>query len=111
MARKKRQLEPVAVAATETKPTARYEDEFQHKVGAKVEEFSKRFEGQGRNILYAIAALAVLGIIVWFIYAWNGRSNASAQTALAKAIETSQAQVTATALPAGSTAKTFKTEQ
>lgn len=111
MARKKRQLEPVAVAATETKSKARYEDEFQHKVGARVEEFGRRFEGQGRNILYGLGALLVLGIIAWFIYAWSSRSNAAANAALARAIETSQGQITETAPPAGSTGKTFKTEK
>src|SRR5215204_1290730 len=111
MARKKRQLEPVAVATAETKGKVRYEDEFQHRVGTKVEEFGKRFEGQGRNILYALGALVVLGILAWFIYAWSSRSNAAAQAALGKAIETSQSQVTETAPPAGSTAKTFRTER
>ena len=111
MARKKRQLEPVAVAAAETKGKVRYEDEFQNKVGHKVEEFGKKLEGQGRNFLYAIGALVVLGVIVWFIYAWSTRSNAAAQAALGKAIETSQSLVTETAPPPGSTGKTFKTER
>ena len=111
MARKKRQLEPVAVAAAETKGKVRYEDEFQQKVGSRVEEFGRRFEGQGRNILYALGALLVLGVIAWFIYAWSSRSNAAAQAALGRAIETSQAQVTETAPPVGSTGKTFKTER
>jgi hypothetical protein len=111
MARKKRRLEPIAVAATETKEKVRYEDEFQHKVGHKVEELSKKFEGQGRNILYGIGALLVLGVIAWFIYAWSARSNAAAQAALGKAIETSQSRVTDTPPPAGSVGKTFKSEK
>lgn len=111
MARKKRQLEPVAVAAAETKEKVRYEDEFQHKVGSKVEELGKKFEGQGRNILYGLGALVVLGVIAWFIYAWSSRSDAAAQADLGKAIETSQARVTDTPPPAGSIGKTFKTEK
>ena len=110
MARKKRRLEPVTVAATETKEKVRYEDEFQQKVGSKVEELGKKFEGQGRNILYALGALVVIGIIAWFIYAWSTRSDAAAQAALGKAIETSQAQVGETP-PPGYTGKTFKTEK
>ena len=110
MARKKRRLEPVTVAATETKENARYEDEFQHTVGSKVEEFGRKFEGQGRNILYGLGALVVIGIIAWFIYAWSSRSDAAAQAALGKAIETSQAQVTESPLP-GYTGKTYKTEK
>jgi len=111
MARKKRRLEPVTVAATETKPTTRYKDEFQTNVGSKVEEIGKKLEGQGRNILYGIGALLVLGILIWIFYAWSSRSNASAQAALGKAIETSQSQVTETSPPAGSVGKTFKTEK
>lgn len=110
MARKKRRLEPVAVAAAETKPTTRYKDEFQSTVGSKVEELGKSLEGQGRNILYGIGALAVLGILIWIFYAWSSRSEAAAQAALGKAIQTSQLQVSETSPPAGSTERTFKTE-
>ena len=111
MARKKRRFEPVAVSAAEQKKDVRYEDAFQHKVGERIENAGKVFEGQGRNILYGIAALVVLGAIIWIFYAWNGRSNAAAQTALGKAIETSQAPVSDTPQPAGSTQKTFKSEK
>ena len=111
MARKKRRLEPVTVAETETKPKTRYKDEFQTNVGSKVEEFGKKLEGQGRNILYGIGALAVLGILIWIFYAWSTRTGSAAQAALGKAIETSQSQVTETSPPAGSVAKTFKTEK
>src|SRR5918993_1436709 len=111
MARKKRRLEPVAVAAAETKPTTRYKDEFQSTVGSKVEELGKSLEGQGRNILYGIGALAVIGILIWIFYAWSSRSEAAAQAALGKAIETAQSPVTETAPPAGSTQKSFRTEK
>jgi tetratricopeptide (TPR) repeat protein len=111
MARKKRRLEPVTVAETETKPKTRYKDEFQTNVGSKVEEFGKKLEGQGRNILYGIGALAVLGILIWIFYAWSTRTGSAAQAALGKAIETSQSQVTETSPPAGSVGKTFKTEK
>lgn len=111
MARKKRRLEPVAVAETETKPKTRYRDEFQTTVGGKVEEFGKSLEGQGRNILYGIGALAVLGILIWIFYAWSSRTDAAAQAALGKAIETSQSRVSETSPPAGTPGKTFKTEK
>lgn len=110
MARKKRRLEPAAPASAQTGPKPRYQDPFQEKVGARIEEAGKIFEGQGRNILYGIGALAVLGILVWLIYAWYGSSNEKAQAALGKAIETSQAQVIESP-PAGMTEKTFKTER
>ena len=111
MARKKRRLEPITVAETETKPTTRYKDEFQASVGSKVEELGKSLEGQGRNILYGIAALLVLGAVIGLFYLWSSRSNASAQAALGKAIETSQSRVSETSPPAGSIGKTFKTEK
>lgn len=110
MARKKRRLEPVAVAETETGPKPRYQDPFQQTVGKRIEEAGKIFDGQGRNILYGLGALAVLGIIALLISSWYESANEKAQTALGKAIETSQAQIIETP-PAGQTAKTFKTEK
>ena len=111
MARKKRRIEPIAPPTTDPKDKPRYEDQFQHDIGRKIEQAGKKLEGQGRNMLYGLGALVVLLAIIWIFYAWSGRSNAAAQTALGKAIETSQAQVTDTPPPAGSTAKTFKTEK
>jgi tetratricopeptide (TPR) repeat protein len=111
MTRKKRRLEPVAVATDEQKEKPRYQDPFQQRVGSKIEEAGKVFEGQGKNILYVLGALVVLAIIVWIIYTWTGRSNAAAQAALGKAIEVSQRRVTDTPAAAGSTEKTFKTEK
>jgi tetratricopeptide (TPR) repeat protein len=110
MARKKRRFEPIAGTQTETASKTPYQDSFQSTVGQRIEEAGKIFDGQGRNLLYAVGALIVLGIIVLLIYSWSGSSNAKAQTALGKAIETSQAQII-DAPPAGSTAKTFKTER
>ncbi len=112
MARKKRRFEQLeAAAATAPKEKTRYQDQFQHTVGQKVEDIGKKFEGKGRNILYGIAALAVLAVAIGIFYVWNKRSEATAQTALGKAIETSQAMVSASPAPAGSTAKTFKTDR
>ncbi len=42
---------------------------------------------------------------------WSRRSSGAGQTALGKAIETSQARISETGTPAGTTAKTFKTEK
>ena len=111
MTRKKRRLEPVAVATNEPKDKPSYQDPFQQRVGTKIEEAGKVLEGQGKNILYALGALVVLAVIVWIIYTWTGRSNAEAQAALGKAIEVSQRRVTDTPIAAGSTEKTFKTEK
>lgn len=111
MARKKRRLEPITVAATETKGKVKYQDEFQHKFGAKVEEVGKQVGAHQKNILYGIGALAVLGIVIWFIYSWTSRTSAAAQAELGKAIETSQSRVTDVSPPAGTPGKTFKTEK
>ncbi|MBC7899135.1 MAG: hypothetical protein H7070_03695 [Saprospiraceae bacterium] len=112
MARKKRTVTPAILPAADQKEKVAYRgDQFQQKVGKTIEGAGKKLEGQGRNILYAIAALVVLAIVIWIVMSWSGRSNSAGQAALGKAIETSQAQVTDSPPPAGSTAKTFKTEK
>ena len=111
MSRKKRRFEQLEAAASKPKEKVNYRDPFQEKVGTRVEELGKRFEGQGRNILYAVGALAVIAILIGIFYLWSSRSNAAGQAALGKAIETSQATVSASAPPPGSTQKTFKTER
>lgn len=110
MARKKRRTFQQELPKTEEKPTKAYRDDFQSTVGNRLEDMSKKVEGKGKNIIYAIAALGVLILAVGIYYVYSQRQAAKAQTALGKAIETSQAQVTDTP-PAGSTEKTFKTEQ
>lgn len=113
MARKKRQIPEQFQTPVQTtdKPKTVYQDEFQSGVNKRVEDFSKKIEGKGRNILYGLAAVAVLALLVGIFYAWNRRSEAAGQAALGKAIETSQAQVSASPAPAGSTVKVFKTEK
>lgn len=95
----------------EEKAKIQYKDEFQTNIGGRIEELGRKLEGKGRVILYGVAAVAVLLIIVSLFYVWNRRTNNAAQAALGDAIETSQAQVTDSPLPAGVTLKTFKTEK
>lgn len=113
MARKKRQIPQQfqAPVQTQDKPKVAYRDEFQSGVGKKVEDFGKRVEGKGRTILYGLGALAVLAVLIGIFFAWNRRSNAEAQTALGKAIETAQARVSASPAPPTFTGKSFKTEK
>lgn len=111
MARKKRVPEAAAIPANEPKEKVQYQDAFQSTVSRRVEDVSKTFEGKGRTALYAIAAAAVLLVLVGIFYLWNRSSDAKAQAALGKAIETSQAFVTDSPVPAGSSIKTFKTEK
>ena len=111
MARKKRSIVTNVAPETDAKNKPRYKDSFQQNVGKKVEEVGKQLEGQRKNILYGVAALVVLLVIIGIAFTWNSRSKASAQAALGKAIETSEAQVTSSPAPAGSTAKVFKTSK
>jgi len=110
MARKKR-IPEATLPTNEPKEKVQYQDAFQSTVNRRVEDVSKSFEGKGKTILYAVAAAAVLLVLVGIFYMWNRSSEANAQTALGKAIETSQAVVTDSPMPAGSTIKTFKTEK
>ncbi|HLM02601.1 MAG TPA: hypothetical protein VK400_16225 [Pyrinomonadaceae bacterium] len=103
-----------AGAAPAPKETPRYQDAFQRKTERRIEEVSRKVEGKGRTILYALAALAVLLILIGIFVSWNRRSNAAAQAALGKAIETSEAQVTTQPqplIPGAPPEKTFKTEK
>lgn len=109
--RKKRQAAPQFQApAQDNKPKSTYQDEFQSNVNQKVEDFGRQFEGKGKTLLYGIAALAVLAVLIGIFVSWNRRSSAEAQTALGRAIETSQAQVTESPDP-NSFLKTFPTEK
>lgn len=109
--RKKRQaVSQFQAPAPDNKPKTVYQDDFQSNVNEKVEDFGRQFEGKGKTILYGLAAIAVLAVLIGIFFAWNRRSNAEAQTALGRAIETSQAQVTASPDP-NSIGKTFPTEK
>lgn len=111
MARKKRRVQETEIPVAEPKTKKVYRDSFQENVGRKIEDAGKRFEGKGRNIIYGIAALAVLATLVGIYFVWNRRSDAAAQAALGRAIETQEAVVTDSPLPPGSTQKSFKTEK
>ena len=110
MARKKRRIEEYETPAADPKNKPVYRDSFQQNVGTKVEDIGRKIEGKGRNILYGLAAVAVLVSLIGIFYLWNRRADAAAQTALGKAIEISQARVTASPDPT-STDKTYKTEK
>ncbi|HRH40859.1 MAG TPA: hypothetical protein PKY82_04385 [Pyrinomonadaceae bacterium] len=111
MARKKRIQEVSATPEQKPKEPVFYQDAFQEKTNKQIVELSKKVEGKGKNILYVIAAVAVLAVLIGLIYTWNRRSSSAAQTALGKAIETSVATVTTQPIPAGYQGKVFKTEK
>ena len=111
MARKKRRFEQLEAAAATPQEKKIYVNPLQKQVDERLEDVSKKLEGKGRTILYGIGAVVVLIILVTLFMKWSARSNGAAQSALGKAIETSQAQISETVPPAGSTAKTYKSEK
>ena len=110
MARKRR-IPEAALPVNEPKPSVQYQDAFQQTLNRRVEDVGKTFEGKGKTLLYAVAALAVLLVLIGIFSLWSRNSDAKAQAALGKAIETSQASVTDSPVPTGSTIKSFKTEK
>ncbi len=110
MARTRRQ--PTATQATpvEDKKKVSYRDPFQQKVGKQIEELGKSVEGKGKTILYGLLALVVLGILVFVVYSYSRKQSNAGQAALGKAIETSQAQVSASPM-SGFPGKIYGTEK
>lgn len=111
MAKKKRRFEQLEAAAAAPQEKKTYVDPIQQQVIPRIEDAGKKLEGKGKTIIYAIVAIIILGLLATFIMRRMNSSSGAAQAALGKAIETSQAQVTETAPPTGSTQKTFKTEK
>jgi tetratricopeptide (TPR) repeat protein len=110
MARKKR-IPETALPVSEPKEKVLYQDAFQTTATQRIEDVSRTFEGKGKTILYGLAAAAVLVALIGIFYLWNRSSSAKAQAALGRAIETSQAVVTDSPVPAGSSLRTFKSER
>lgn len=115
MARKRRQPTTQTTQTTQTqaedqKKKPAYKDPFQQKIGKQVEQLGKGLEGRGKQILYGLLALVVVGILAFVVYSYSRRQNNAAQAALGKAIETSQSQVSAQPMP-GYPGKTFATEK
>jgi len=70
----------------------------------------KAVEGKGRLILYSLIGLIVVAGLVFFLYKRSDKKSQEASNLLGKAIEISQAQVTASPQP-GSTELTFPNEK
>lgn len=111
MAKKKRRFEQLQAAAATPKEKKTYVDPLQQQVVPRLEEVGKKLEGKGRTLLYGLGAIVLIVIAVVVFMRMTRSSSAAAQTALGKAIETSQAQISETGTPAGSTEKTYKTER
>src|SRR4051812_16900399 len=111
MSKKKRRFEQLQAAAATPKDKKTYVDPFQQQVVPRIENLGKSFEGKGRTMLYGLIAVVLIGLIAMFVVRYMRSSGGEAQTALGKAIETSQAQISETGAPAGSKDKTFKSEK
>ena len=111
MSKKKRRFEQLQAAAATPQDKKTYVDPFQQQVVPRIESMGQLFEGKGRMLTYALLGLIAVVLIGWFILGYTRKSGGEAQTALGKAIETSQAQISETGAPAGSKDKTFKTEK
>src|SRR5580765_6043357 len=111
MARKKRRFEQLQAAAAAPQDKRVYTNPLQQQVSERLDDVGKKLECKGRTLLYGVAALIVVVILVILFVRWNRSSSGAAQTALGKAIETSQAQISEKGTPAGSTQKTYKTEK
>lgn len=109
MSKNIRRFEQLKAAAAAPKEKKAYVDPIQQKIIPRVEEAGKKLEGRGKTILYAVGAVIVLAIVVTLFMRSSNRTSGAAQAALGKAIETSQASISETAPPAGSTQKSFKT--
>jgi tetratricopeptide (TPR) repeat protein len=107
MARKKRSVVTTVAPTQEAAKPGRYQDTFQQNVGQKFEEVGKSIEAQKRNLLYGLGAVLVLAALVVTYFVWSSRSNAAAQAALAKAIETAEAPILDTPPAAGSNTRQF----
>src|SRR4051794_14408550 len=105
MASKKRRFEQLQAAAAAPQDKKVYVDPFQQQVVPRLEDVGKKLEGKGKTILYGVGALIAVVIIAMIVMNVSRRSSGAAQTALGKAIETSQAQISDTGTPAGSTQK------
>jgi hypothetical protein len=85
-------------------------DSFQTVADQKIQEFGKKLEGKGKTIIYALLGVILIGILGFFIYNWQKNTGNAAQTALGKAIDVHNAQVTASPVP-NNPELTFKTDK
>lgn len=85
-------------------------DKFRDTTMGLFDRLGNRLEGQGRTILYAIAAIVALGILAG-LWSWRSeRKTDEARRALGRAIEITTAPVTPSPSP-GSTALSFTSEK
>jgi hypothetical protein len=74
------------------------------------EKLGKQLEGKGRVIIYGLVGLVAVGALVGFLYNRSNKKAQQAQLELGKAIEITQAQVSASPVP-GSIEPTYLNEK
>jgi len=85
-------------------------DPFRESAVAALDKAGKALEGKGRVILYGLIGLVVVGGLIFFFYNRSNKKSQEASNMLGKAIEITQAQVSASPQP-GSTETIYPTEQ
>jgi hypothetical protein len=85
-------------------------DKFRDTTMGLVDRASHKMEGKGRRFLYALVALAVVGLAVWGFTAWRRGKAAEASQALGRAIKIVDTPVVSEPVP-GSTGPSFRTEK
>jgi hypothetical protein len=86
-------------------------DKFRDTAMGFFDRLGDRLEGQGRNILYAIAGLVGV-FVIYFTYSWWSEAKADkARFALGKAIETSEARIVSGTPDPNETRPTFPSER
>ena len=88
-------------------------DRFREETLGLFDRLGDRIEGQGKNVLYALGALVLLGVLAFVLVSWRERNANEARQALGRAIEIAEspvasAQTAATPQPG---AQTFATER
>lgn len=85
-------------------------DKFRDTTMSYVDRAANKLEGKGRQVLYGIGAVIVIGLIAWGVLAWRGSRNADAQQALGRAIKIADTPIVTTPVP-GSNEPSFRTEK
>jgi tetratricopeptide (TPR) repeat protein len=87
------------------------QDKFRDTTMGLLDRFGNVLEGRGRQILYGLAGLVVVGLLVLFFVKWSNRKADEARQALGRAITISTANVGAPLPGAEESAVTFNSEQ
>ena len=86
-------------------------DRFRDTTMSLFDRLGNLLEGRGRQILYGLGGLLVVGLLVLFFVKWSNRKADEARQALGRAITISTSNIGAPVPGVAETAQTFDTEQ